>query len=288
MNKEIVVVTAAYGAQTVRQTGGQLALLDMIKRSGAQGVEIRQELLTPDDSLQTIRNKAHALGLFTIYSAPYPLLDKDGNVAQSTTEQALKDAGRVLGFPYGFVDGVAKLIPFKPGKLVTLAYVEPGVWVGEAEVLYGRPCTYEAHAHGPTTLLSVPETALRSLLQQHPTFGEALLTLQAWSMRSLYTMMEDVATMPLRARLAKQLLHLLERFGAPYAEPQASRPLGLSLTQDELAGLLGGSRQRVNVELKWLEQQGLISVRPRGVEVHDAAGLQTLVDQAADEGKTGG
>ena len=54
------------------------------------------------------------------------------------------------------------------------------------------------------------------------------------------------------------------------------------------AGLLGGSRQRVNVELKWLEQQGLISVRPRGVEVHDAAGLQTLVDQAADEGKTGG
>ena len=57
---------------------------------------------------------------------------------------------------------------------------------------------------------------------------------------------------------------------------EASRPLGLSLTQDELAGLLGGSRQRVNVELKWLEQQGLISVRPRGVEINDAAGLQTL------------
>ncbi len=105
MNKEIVVVTAAYGAKTVRQTGGQLALLDMIKRSGAQGVEIRQELLTPDDSLQTIRNKAHALGLFTIYSAPYPLLDKDGNVAQSTTEQALKDAetlgARFLKLPLG-------------------------------------------------------------------------------------------------------------------------------------------------------------------------------------------
>ena len=203
--------------------------------------------------------------------------------------EAIVEQGQTMRDWFTCASGALRFRRTTPaGKQVTLAYVEPGVWVGEAEVLYGRPCTYEAHAHGPTTLLSVPETALRSLLQQHPTFGEALLTLQAWSMRSLYTMMEDVATMPLRARLAKQLLHLLERFGAPYAEPQASRPLGLSLTQDELAGLLGGSRQRVNVELKWLEQQGLISVRPRGVEVHDAAGLQTLVDQAADEGKTGG
>ena len=67
--------------------------------------------------------------------------------------------------------------------------MEPGIWVGEAEVLYGRPCTYDAHAHGPTTLLSVPEPTFRTLLQEHPSFGEALLTLQAWSMRSLYCMM---------------------------------------------------------------------------------------------------
>ena len=62
------------------------------------------------------------------------------------------------------------------------------------------------------------------------------------------------------------------------------------LAQDELAGLLGGSRQRVNVELKWLERQGLISVRPRGIELHDVQGLQALVDQAAAaaEGKPGG
>ena len=106
-------------------------------------------------------------------------------------------------------------------------------------------------------------------------------------MRALYCMMEDVATMPLRARLAKQLLHLLERFGARHTAHDASRPLGLSLTQDELASLLGGSRQRVNVELKWLEHQNLISVRPRGIEINDVEGLQTLVDQAADEIKAG-
>ena len=88
-----------------------------------------------------------------------------------------------------------------------------------------------------------------------------------------------------RERLAKQLLQLLQRFGPQRTEPGESVPLGLSLAQDELACLLGGSRQRVNVELKWLEREGLISVRPRGIEILDATGLQTLVDQAAADGR---
>jgi len=209
-----------------------------------------------------------------------------GHVTRHAHGDLIVEQGRPIREWFTCASGALRFQRTTPsGKLVTLAYVEPGIWVGEAEVLYGRPCTYDAHAHGATTLLSVPEAALRTLLQQHPTFGEALLTLQAWSMRALYCLMEDMATMPLRARLAKQLLHLLERFGPRHMEPQASRPLGLSLAQDELAALLGGSRQRVNVELKWLERQGLISVRPRGIEVHDITGLQALVDQAADEGQ---
>ncbi len=174
------------------------------------------------------------------------------------------------------------------GKQITLTYVEPGIWFGDVAIFDGDQRTHDAYAHGDTTILCVARADFHKILAQHTELYEAMLRLQARRIRQLFGLVEDLNTLPLRARLAKQLLHLLERFGAPYAEPQASRPLGLSLTQDELAGLLGGSRQRVNVELKWLEQQGLISVRPRGVEVHDAAGLQTLVDQAADEGKTGG
>ena len=245
----------------------------------------------PQRPLLTAKER-EAIGRSPWFASLTPSLRHDilrlGRVTRHAHGDAIVEQGQPIHNWFTSASGALRFRRTTPaGKQVTLAYVEPGVWVGEAEVLYGRPCTYDAHTHGPTTLLSVPELALRSLLQEHLTFGEALLTLQAWSMRSLYTMMEDVATMPLRERLAKQLLHLLERFGPRHAEPQASRPLGLSLTQDELATLLGGSRQRVNVELKWLERQGLISVRPRGIEVHDAEGLQTLVDQAADEGKAG-
>ena len=150
--------------------------------------------------LLTARER-EAIGRSPWFAALTPSLRHDilrlGRVTRHAHGEAIVEQGQTMRDWFTCASGALRFRRTTPaGKQVTLAYVEPGVWVGEAEVLYGRPCTYEAHAHGPTTLLSVPETALRSLLQQHPTFGEALLTLQAWSMRSLYTMMEDVATMP--------------------------------------------------------------------------------------------
>lgn len=165
------------------------------------------------------------------------------------------------------------------GRPVTLSYVEPGIWVGEAEVLHKGRNTFDAHAHGATTLLTVPEEVFRALLHTHPTFGEALLMLQARRMRYLYWMMEDMATLPLRARLAKQLLHFLRRFGPRDAQPGDKMPIGLSLVQDELAHLLGGSRQRVNVELKHMEREGIISLRQRDIVVLDLPRLEAMAQQ---------
>ncbi len=48
---------------------------------------------------------------------------------------AVRDVGRVLDLPYPFVDGIAKLIPFQPGKLVTLKRKGPDP---EANVIYAR------------------------------------------------------------------------------------------------------------------------------------------------------
>jgi len=40
----------------------------------------------------------------------------DRNVRHDGAKAAVRDVGRVLDLPYGFVDGIAKLIPFQPGK----------------------------------------------------------------------------------------------------------------------------------------------------------------------------
>lgn len=47
MTREIIVVTGAYGTDTVQQLGGQTALLPIIADAGADGVEIRRELFLP-------------------------------------------------------------------------------------------------------------------------------------------------------------------------------------------------------------------------------------------------
>ncbi len=51
---------------------------------------------------------------------------------------AIRDVGRVLDQPYPFVDGIAKLIPFQPGKLVTLQHPPPGKDEREPNVTYAR------------------------------------------------------------------------------------------------------------------------------------------------------
>ena len=50
----------------------------------------------------------------------------------------------------------------------------------------------------------------------------------------------------------------------------------LQLAQEELAQLLGASRQRVNQELKGMEREGVIRIEPTGLVVCDAAALARI------------
>ena len=198
------------------------------------------------------------------------------------------EQGELAQFWFTCASGAIRFRRTTPaGRQVTLDYVEPGIWVGEAEVLHRGPNTYDAHAHGRTTVLGVAEAVFRQLLHDHTEFGEALLSLQARRMRYLYWMMEDMATLPLRARLAKQLLHLMRRFGPRTATPDGEHPVGITLVQDELAQLLGCSRQRVNVELKSLEREGTIRMAQRGIIVLNLAQLETIAQQENADDRAG-
>lgn len=153
------------------------------------------------------------------------------------------------------------------GKQVTLAYIEPGVWFGESSIFDGERCTHDAYAHGATTLLCVAKADLKCILSLHTELYEALLWLQARRLRQLYGLVEDLNTLPLRARLAKQLLHLARSYGIPSLDDGQQVRIGLQLAQEELAQLLGASRQRVNQELKSMEREGCIRIEPAGLVI---------------------
>ncbi len=168
------------------------------------------------------------------------------------------------------------------GKLVTLTYVEPGTWFGDTAMFDGGKRTHDGHAHGDTSLLTVARAQLQEIMSRHVELTEALLRLQARRVRILFGLVEDLNALPLRARLAKQLVHLSRSYGVPEMRDGAATGatrIGLQLAQEELAHLLGASRQRVNQELKQMEREGLIRLEPMGLIVLSREGLLAIPHQ---------
>jgi len=145
------------------------------------------------------------------------------------------------------------------GKQITLTYVEPGTWFGDISLFDGLPHTHDATTHGPTTLLIVRKHDFNDLLSRHSELYEALLRLNCRRLRLMFNQFEDLNTKPLSARLAKQIIMLAKSYGIEQGEEIR---IGLQLAQEDLAQLLGASRQRVNQELKGFEREGAVRVEP--------------------------
>ena len=145
------------------------------------------------------------------------------------------------------------------GKQVTLTYVEPGTWFGDISLFDGLPRTHDSNAHGDTSLLVVRKADFKELLAQHTELYEALLRLNCRRLRLMFDAVEDLNTRPLGSRLAKQILLLARSYGVTQGEEIR---IGLQLAQEDLAQLLGASRQRVNQELKGFERDGAVRIEP--------------------------
>ena len=104
------------------------------------------------------------------------------------------------------------------------------------------------------------------------------MRLHARRIRTLFGLVEDLNTLPLRARLAKQLLHLVRSYGVPQLADGHEMRIGLHLAQEELAQLLGASRQRVNQELKDMEREDVIRIEPGGLVVRNREALMRIIE----------
>ncbi|MDR2991031.1 MAG: Crp/Fnr family transcriptional regulator [Burkholderiaceae bacterium] len=167
------------------------------------------------------------------------------------------------------------------GKLITFDYVQPGIWFGNMAMVGSEHRTHDLIAHGETTVLTVMRQDFERILTQHPEFSLALLKLEARRVRLLSHAVEDLALLPLRARLAKQVYRLARNYGTPAHAPGELR-ITLQLAQEELAQMLGASRQRVNQELKAMEREGVLRVEPNGLVVCDQDALLRIGDAPDD------
>lgn len=193
-------------------------------------------------------------------------------------QQALVDAGRLHRLADGerlfargaSADGLCCVIAGalrmgsldEEGGAALLAFVEPYQWFGEISMVDGLPRTHDAEADGPTEVLLVPRAALLDWLQAHPAHWRDLARLACGKLRQAFDVLEDIQRLPLEKRLMRRLWLQSRGFGSRPARRK------LRLPQDQLALMMGVSRQSVNRALQTLEAQGKISLHYGSIELH--------------------
>ncbi|HJV60434.1 MAG TPA: Crp/Fnr family transcriptional regulator [Albitalea sp.] len=173
---------------------------------------------------------------------------------------------------YGVARGVVKVYSrTQAGKQVIVSLAQPGDWFGDEQLTDGPGPLHDVQACSPAILLAVHKRELQLLLQREPRLGIVLARLSASRASNMLSRFTDAVSLPLPQRVAVQLLSLARRFGLPC---RGGVRITLHLSQQDLADLLGASRQRVNFVLKTFERQGLLQVQPTGLFIACTSGLQ--------------
>ncbi len=168
---------------------------------------------------------------------------------------------------YIITDGKMKLgHTSSDGRESLLAVLGPGELLGELSLFDPGPRTATATALSETSLMGLGHNALRPWLTGRPEVAEALLQALALRLRRTNEQMADLVFSDVPGRVAKTLLELGEKFGRPL-------PDGIhvthDMTQEELAQLVGASRETVNKALADFAARGWIRLESRSVILID-------------------
>jgi CRP/FNR family transcriptional regulator, cyclic AMP receptor protein len=152
------------------------------------------------------------------------------------------------------------------GRENLLAVLGPGEMFGELSLFDPSPRTASAIAVTDGQLLEFPHDALRPWLRDRPEVAPALLQALAQRLRRTNEALADLVFTDVPGRVAKTLLSLADRFGQP--EGAAVR-VTHDLTQEELAQLVGASRETVNKALADFASRGWLRLEGRAVVLLD-------------------
>ena len=157
------------------------------------------------------------------------------------------------------------------GRENLLAVLGPGEIVGELTLFDPGPRSTTATAVAPTELLTLDHNQLMTFVESHPQLAKDMLRALAVRLRLTNIALADLVFSDVPGRVAKALLDLAERFGAP-TEDGIHVPH--DLTQEELAQLVGASRETINKSLAEFSSRGWIRLEGRAVTLIDVERLK--------------
>jgi CRP/FNR family cyclic AMP-dependent transcriptional regulator len=182
------------------------------------------------------------------------------------------DPGQVL---YMIKEGKVKICIISPdGQEVSLAVLGKGEYFGEFALLDGLPRSTDAVALEKVECYTLQRSDFLNAILKNPKI--AILVLEALSKRLRTTdqMVEDLIFLDVYGRVAKKLLELADAHGVKTGEGVL---IDVRLTQQELASMVGASRESVNKVLGYFTDKNFISTDKHRITIHNTNDLKRRI-----------
>lgn len=143
------------------------------------------------------------------------------------------------------------------GDEVILDVKGPGDFFGEMSLLDGQPRSADVSTLQATELLLLEGEALHQTIEEQPAVAWTLLRILSQRVREMDDRAEMLMTRDVAGRVADQLLRLAKSQGSLLPDGKSIR-IDVSLTQSDIAALIGATRERVSRALTAFRKSGAI------------------------------
>ena len=192
-------------------------------------------------------------------------------------------AGEVIYIPIDradavliLVSGQVKLCHATPdGKESILAFIEPGEMFGEMSLIGADSREELAIATCISTIVLVPRDAFQSLMNEHAQLALGITQLLGFRRLRIERRLKSLLFRSSRDRLAKLLIELAQEHGNPTSLGVEIR---LKLSHQDLASIIGSTRETVTHSLGQLQAEGLVLLGRQRVTVCSIERLTAAVD----------
>jgi CRP/FNR family transcriptional regulator len=182
--------------------------------------------------------------------------------------------GESSDYLYFIVSGLVKVYKTSSsGKEQVLHIAPPGDSLNDVSLFDGGPTAAGMVALTPAVLYAISKDDIIKLLQKKPHIMMNVIKSLAQRIRRDSNLVEDISSSQVLQRLAKLFVG---RYGGE------ETTVGLTLTQKDIAGLVGSSREMVNRSLKVLEENGGIRLSRRRIIVVDKEVLYKIAGSSSD------
>lgn len=182
------------------------------------------------------------------------------------------DPGQVL---YIIKEGKVKISLISPdGQEISLVVFGKGECFGEFALLDGEPRSADAIALERVECYTLQRDDFQNAIMKHPTIAIQVLEVLSRRLRKTDRMVEDLIFLDVYGRVAKKLLELANEHGVKVDD---GTRIEVRLTQQELASMVGASRESVNKVMGYFTDKHFISTDKHKITIHRIADLQRRI-----------